>query len=97
MLYSIVLRDAPNSGDARTAHHAEHIAHFKKHKAQLALAGPLSGDDGAAVGSLVIIESDSAQSARAFIEADPFFGAGVWADVFIAKLKTSTVDAEKLT
>jgi hypothetical protein len=97
MLYSIVLRDAPGSAQARKDHHDGHIAHFRAHKARLALAGPLSSDAGEPVGSLVVIKADSEADARAFIQADPFFDAGVWEDIFIAKLKASTVDAEALT
>jgi len=96
MLYSIVLTDAPNSDAARKAHHDGHISHFKAHKDQLALAGPLMGDDDASVGSLVVIDCDSEAAARAFIEADPFFDAGVWENIFIAKLKASIVDTDKL-
>ena len=96
MLYSLVLKDAQGSDAARKTHHEGHVAHFKAHKAQLALSGPLTDDQGNAIGSLVVIACDSEAAARAFIEADPFFDAGVWESVFIAKFKASIVNAEKL-
>jgi hypothetical protein len=97
MLYCIILQDAEGSEAARQQHHDGHIQHFKAHRKQLALSGPLKQDDGSAVGSLVVIDCDSQEAARTFIEGDPFYSAGVWKDVFIAQFKASIVDAGKLS
>lgn len=95
MLYAITLTDAPDSDSPRKEHHAGHIAHFGANKAKIALAGPLSDDNGESVGSLVVFEAESAEDAQAFIEGDPFYDAGVWQNVMVAKLKASIFDAAK--
>lgn len=97
MLYCITLQDAGGSDVARKEHHEGHMSHFKAHRDQLALAGPLSNDDGVSIGSLVVIDCESEEAARAFIQRDPFYDAGVWKEVFVAKLKASIVDAKKLS
>lgn len=92
MLFAIVTRDAPGSDAARKTHHEAHIAHFKAHKDLIALAGPLSDESGASAGSLVVVDMETHELARAFIEADPFFPAGVWNDIQITSLKASIVN-----
>lgn len=95
MLYAIIVRDRDDTELARQQHRDGHLAHFSKHKDQIALAGPLSADDGRSVGSLVIFEAESEAEAGAFIRADPFYGAGVWADPVIARIRGSIFAPEK--
>lgn len=97
MLYCITLQDADGSDAARQEHHEGHIQHFRAHREQLALSGPLKQDDGSAVGSLVVIDCDSEEAARRFIQGDPYHDAGVWKDVLIAQFKASILDAGKLS
>jgi uncharacterized protein len=81
-LYAILALDAPGTEAARAAHRQGHLDHFAAYAAQIAVAGPMT-DNGASVGSLVIFLADSAEAARAFIEGDPFFAAGIWSDIRI--------------
>lgn len=97
MLYTIVLQDNPGVDAARAQHRDGHLAHFKAHKARLALSGPLLAEDGTSKGSLVIVEAETAAQAEAFIKADPFYDANVWGDVSISQLKASLFDATKFT
>ncbi|MEM7568949.1 MAG: YciI family protein [Pseudomonadota bacterium] len=97
MLFAIFTQDAPGSEDARKTHHDAHIAHFKAHKEQIALAGPLSEESGASAGSLVVFSADTLADAKAFIEADPFHPAGVWSDIRITALKASIHNADLFT
>ena len=96
MLFAIVLTDAADSDDARKEHHAGHVAHFGANKANIALAGPMSDEQGNPTGSLVVFEAASAQDARTFVEGDPFHNAGVWKDVAITRFKASIHNPEKL-
>ncbi len=86
-LFAIVAYDRPKSEAERAAHREGHLSHFQAHKEQLVLAGPLSG---ALSGSLVIIQASSEDDARAFIEADPFFPAGVWERIEVFAFKAAS-------
>lgn len=46
-------------------------------------SGPLLGPDGGERGSLVVVQADSVADVRAFIEADPYSEAGLFASVQI--------------
>lgn len=52
---------------------------------RLAIAGPLKGPSGAFIGSLLIVRAADEAGARAILEADPYFEAGVWAQCDIAE------------
>ena len=65
------------SDELRAAKRSEHIAYRKGFGADLILAGPLLGDDGAAVGSVIIIAAPDAARARAMALGDPFVIAGL--------------------
>lgn len=83
MIFAVINRDAPGSGPLREAHLAEHLAHVEATMERYRIAGPLKGPDGATNGSLVILEATDEAQARAFVEADPYYCAGVWAQIEI--------------
>jgi len=57
------------------------------------LAAPLRDDaEEEFTGSLLVITASSIADARAFIEDDPYYKAGIWADVRIDKLGISAGD-----
>lgn len=86
-LFAIIALDAEDTDALREQNRDGHIAHFKSHADRLAVAGPLSGSS---PGSLVILEAEDEQDARAFIEADPFHPAGVWESIEIFPFKASS-------
>jgi len=84
MLYAICATDAPDSEQKRITARADHVARLARLKEQgrLILAGPLPSSDNTeapACGSLIVAEFDSQQEAQRWIEADPYFAAGVYA------------------
>jgi uncharacterized protein len=97
MLYAIMVNDRDGAEPARQAHRAGHLAHFRNHADRIALAGPLSADDGRSVGSLVIFDAESAEAAAAFIRADPFHDAGVWHEPVIMRFKATIFSPGMLT
>lgn len=89
-LYTIICRDSPNSKPTRMEHLADHLAHIEKVMDRLKLAAPLRDETGQTfTGALLVITASSIGDARAFIEADPYFKAGIWAGIEIDKLGTS--------
>lgn len=86
-LFACRCRDSEAATDLRQRHLHAHLDHVTQNVARYAVAGPLK--DGAAIaGSLLIIRADSEAEARAFLETDPYFVAGVWdnieVDMFLA-------------
>ena len=89
MWYAILGRDRNDSLAARRKARPEHLARLEalRDAGKLRLAGPLPAidaeDPGPAgfVGSLIVAEFDSLESARAWADADPYVAAGVYARV----------------
>ena len=81
--YAIIARDRPGAAPIRTEKLKQHLAHVEGHLDRLAVAGPLRDEAGAFTGSLLIVRAESAADARALLEADPYFQAGIWNDIDI--------------
>ncbi len=89
MLYAIVGNDLPGTLAQRLAARPDHVARLQALQAdgRLVLAGPFpaidAADPGPAgfTGSLIVAEFDSLDDARAWADADPYVGAGVYAKV----------------
>ncbi|MDX1292047.1 MAG: YciI family protein [Hyphomonas sp.] len=89
-LYTIICTDKPDTKPTRMARLSDHLAHIDKVFDRIKLAAPLQ-DDAQQVfkGALLIITADSIADARTFIEADPYYKAGIWSDVRVDKLGMS--------
>ena len=95
MLYMIYGEDIANSAEGRAAARPAHLTHIQAmiDAGRLILAGPLPGidspDPGPAgiSGSLIVGEFDSLESAKAWIDADPYVTQGVFARVTVKPFK----------
>lgn len=76
--FAIIAWDAPGSAPIRKAAREAHFARIDGIIDSLAIAGPLRDEAGDFVGSLVIVTAADEAGARAILEADPYFAAGVW-------------------
>lgn len=85
MLYALFCTDKPNALQTRLDTRPTHVAFLERlnEEGKLALAGPFLGDDGKPMGSLVIVEADSPEAAKALSDADPYAAAGLFASVEI--------------
>ena len=89
MLYAIMAEDAPDSLQRRTDAQADHMQRLQAlaDDGRIILAGPFpaidSPDPGPAGvnGSLIVAEFSCLDDARAWINADPYVKAGVYAQV----------------
>lgn len=76
MKYVILGFDGPQGQEQRKRYRDRHLAHLENLDAagRVFLAGPLTDQSG----SLIIIEADSLDQARALAEADPYIIHGVF-------------------
>ena len=80
MIYVFTLIDKPESQALRQRMRPEHKAYLGVMAERIAFAGPLTTDDGhTMIGSLLAIEFDSRDAAHAWLGAEPFTRAGLYA------------------
>lgn len=79
MLYALRLLDRPDAADLRQRLRPAHKAYLAQVADRIAFAGPLTHDDGATmIGSLLVVDFDSRDAARAWLAAEPFSQAGLY-------------------
>ena len=91
MWYAIVGTDVPDSLQRRLSVRPAHLDRLNRlrDEGRLLLAGPFpaidADDPGSAgfTGSLIIAAFEDLAAARAWADADPYIGAGVYADVSV--------------
>jgi uncharacterized protein len=84
MLYVAMCHDKPGALDIRVATRDAHIAWLKGLGARVRIAGPFLDDAGTTMcGSVVVIEAESLDEAKATFAADPYAAAGLFAAVEI--------------
>lgn len=95
MWYAIIAEDVPDSLEKRAAARDDHLARLRAmvDEGRLLIAGPHPAvdaeDPGPAgfTGSLVVVDFDSLEDARAWADADPYVAAGVYQAVTVKPFK----------
>jgi uncharacterized protein len=78
-LFAVIAHDLPGAHERRMAARPAHFAYVETIADKIALAGPLRTPDGQGfVGSVLIYDTETADQARALLEADPYYQAGIW-------------------
>ena len=85
MLYALLCEDRPDAGTLRAETRAVHLEHLKALGPTLRFAGPFLGDDGKPTGSLLVVEAESPEAARAIADADPYAKAGLFGSVTVRR------------
>ena len=85
-MFAVWALDRPGTGPARERVREAHRARLRaagEHPVQVRLAGPLlqEGPGGAMCGTLLVVEAESADQVRAFVDGDPYVQAGVYGSV----------------
>ena len=96
MLFAIICTDKEDGLELRMATRPAHLEHLQALGDRLKIAGPFTTDDGAQPkGSLLVVEADSIDAARAIADQDPYAKAGVFASVEVCawKLLINNVEA----
>ncbi|CAE6825975.1 YciI family protein [Paraburkholderia domus] len=85
MFFAVIARDHPGSTALRAQTKARHSAHLDAAAEGLRVlqTGPLLDEKGAEAGSLLILEADAIEAVQAFMKADPYAQAGLFAQVDI--------------
>ena len=84
MIYVFHMLDQPGTAALRQHWRPAHKAYLARVAERIAFAGPLTQDDGVTMlGSLLAIDFDSGDAARAWLADEPFSRAGLYADVRI--------------
>ncbi len=80
MLFAIHLLDKPAATDLRAQVRPDHRAYLAEAAERIAFAGPLLADDGATMaGSLLVMDFASREAVLAWLDAEPFTRAGLYA------------------
>lgn len=87
-LFCLYCLDNKENGAAlRAGNRPAHLEWAGSLGARLAMAGPLLGPAGEMIGSLIIVSAPDLEAARALHRDDPYFRAGVFADVQINEVR----------
>jgi uncharacterized protein YciI len=85
MLFALLCEDRVDAGTLRADTRASHLEHLKALGPVLRFAGPFLGDDGKPTGSLLVVEAESPEAARAIADADPYAKAGLFGSVTVRR------------
>jgi uncharacterized protein YciI len=78
-LFALYGLDKPGAVEVRKATREAHLAWIEALRPRVKIAGPMFADDGATpVGSIMVIEADSLEAAKAEYSKDPYTAAGLW-------------------
>lgn len=86
MLHALICTDRPDHLEIRMANREAHLAHLRA-DARVVQAGALVDADGRMSGSLIVFDTDDRTHVEAFVAADPYGRAGLFADVRIEAWK----------
>lgn len=81
MPFLIVARDHPGSAARRAELRPRHLEHLDRHADRLLAAGPMLGDDGTPIGSLILFDAEDRAEVDVFLAADPYAQADLFAEV----------------
>jgi len=88
MQFMIQCFDKPASLQLRMATRERHLAHVDASGMKILVAGPMLSEDDQPVGSLFLVEADSREAARRFIDSDPYVQAGLFERIDIKGFRT---------
>lgn len=81
-LFTLVMAyDKPGDATkaARSEHMKGHLDYMVENQDKMLVAGPIFAEDNKSIiGSLLIYKTEDQAEARAWLEADPYYGAGFW-------------------
>lgn len=85
MIFALICKDKPGALEVRQASRPAHLDYLNRlnEAGKLKFAGPLTGDDGKPLGSLVAVEVADRAAAEEIATNDPYAKAGLFESVEI--------------
>jgi uncharacterized protein YciI len=80
-LFVLIGHDGPRGAELRKLHRPAHLAGLESlaSAGRIRHAGPMLGDDGTPIGSVVLFQAEDLADARAIAERDPYVSEGIFA------------------
>lgn len=75
--------DKANAAHLRRENRDAHLAYWQSHAAALGFGGPLLNEAGEMRGSMLALQAASAEEARQTAENDPYYKAGLFAELSV--------------
>jgi hypothetical protein len=82
-VFAIHCIDKPLQQSLRAATRSEHLAYLQTALDQVVVAGPLLDDEGAPIGSMLLMDFADRRAAVAFAADDPYAKVGLFASVAV--------------
>ena len=95
MHFALVAHDRPDAVARRLELRPDHLKYLDELGDALVLAGPFLDDKGDMVGSIVVIEADDLDAARAIFARDPYAAGGLFASVTVKAWRLSVNKTHK--
>jgi uncharacterized protein YciI len=95
MPYLVLTKDRPDYGHIRSAIKPSHIEYLEANKASLLAAGALLDDGAVDYDGTVLLDTDDAGEADAFIADDPYSHAGLYAQVTLVPWRKEFFNFDK--
>jgi uncharacterized protein YciI len=83
MYFVVLCTDKQNAGPVRAQNRDAHLSYLKAHQAHIKVAGPFVNEQGAMVGSMLIVKAEQRGDVEVILRDDPYARAGLFADVGI--------------
>lgn len=88
-LFALFCVDKPNALPLRMATREAHLAYVRGFADRMKLGGPMLSEAGEMAGSIIFLEADDIEAARAFSAADPYVQAGLFERVDITEFRAT--------
>lgn len=92
MPFFIETTDKPGIGAQRADLRPEHLTYLESQKSLLITVGAKLDDEGKPIGSVYVVDLDTREEAEAFIAADPFSKADLFAETRVIAFRKAFVD-----
>lgn len=87
MQYAAICIDKKDSENLRLENRGDHLAHLKKVRKNILIAGPFLSDNGTMCGSLLVFDGLEKSELEAWLEEDPYAKAGLFETVEVKPFK----------
>lgn len=96
MLFVVTCQDRPGHLELRKENREAHLEWAGVEDSPVRMAGPLLDESGQPVGSLLVVEAETAEKLEEFMHGDPYAKAGLFAQVTYAPFKWTVKPPEGL-